>query len=78
MREELINLLKKVRPDVNFDVENQLLSEEVLDSFDIMMILAEISDNYNVEIDPDDVNEMYFDSVEGIEKLINNSVVEKK
>ena len=78
MREELINLLKKVRPDVNFDVENQLLSEEVLDSFDIMMILAEIFDNYNVEIDPDDVNEMYFDSVEGIEKLINNSVVEKK
>ena len=78
MREELLKILNKIRPDIDFEKENQLLSGEILDSFDVMLILADLSDVFNIEIDPDNVNEMYFDDITGIEKLFCDTLEDMK
>ena len=77
MLNKIIGILKKIRPDIDYTKENHLLSAEVLDSYDIILILAELSDQFMIDIDPDDVTEEYFDDVKGIEKLID-SLVKKK
>ena len=58
--EKLLALLKSVRPDIDFEKEDNLIEDGFLTSFDIVAILAQISDEFDVEIDmteidPDDV-----------------------
>lgn len=59
--EELLKLLSNVRPDVNFESETELVDEGILDSMDIVSIISEIDDTFNVqiritELDPDNFN----------------------
>lgn len=49
---ELIQLLKEIRPDVDFENNTALIDQGVLDSLDIMEIVAEITDRFDVSISP--------------------------
>lgn len=70
MHDDIVELISGVRPDLDFSKEKNLLSEEKLDSFDIISILALLSEKYQIEIDPDLICEKYFDDVDGISSLI--------
>ena len=37
---EVLELLKKVKPDVDFTVENSLISDGIIDSLDIVNIIT--------------------------------------
>ena len=56
--EKLLELLKGVRPDVDFENETALIDDGILDSFDVVSIISEIDDVFGVqirinELDPD-------------------------
>ena len=68
--EKLLKLLKEIRPDVDFDTEKSLVGAEVLDSLDIMEIVAEISDTFDIELSPADIIPVNFDSAEAMWALI--------
>ena len=70
MIDEIKEILTRIRPDVDFDNQKQLITSEILDSFDIISILVELSERFMIDIDPYDVREEYFDSLDGIEKLV--------
>lgn len=70
MYEEIIELLSSVRPDLDFAKEDKLISEEKLDSFDVISVLALLSEKYSVEIDPEMISEEHFDSARKISLLI--------
>ena len=38
--EELLEILRSVRPDVDFDNETELIDEGILDSFDVVSIIS--------------------------------------
>ena len=42
--EKLLELLKNVRPDVDFENETALIDDGLLDSFDVVSIISEIDD----------------------------------
>ncbi len=69
-RQELIELLKRVRPDVDFENEDALIDDELLSSFDIISIVSEINNEYSIEIQVDDLLPENFNSVEAILDLI--------
>ena len=59
--DELLALLKDVKPDVDFEHCDTLIDDGLLDSFDIISIVREIGDTFDVtvtaeEIDPDNFN----------------------
>lgn len=59
--EELLKLLEGVRPDVDFETETELIDDGILDSMDVVSIISEIDDVFNVqiritELDPDNFN----------------------
>ncbi|MBP9996417.1 MAG: acyl carrier protein [Lachnospiraceae bacterium] len=68
--EELLQLLSEIRPDVDFEAEDELMDADVLDSFDVITIVSEIQDKYNIEIDVADIVPDNFNSAELIWKLI--------
>ncbi len=59
--EQLLKILSNVRPDVDFESETELVDDGILDSMDIVSIISEIDDTFNVqiritELDPDNFN----------------------
>lgn len=68
--EELLKLLKKIKPEVNFEGNEHLIDNEELDSFDIVSIVSAIDDEFDVEIGAGDIVPENFNSVQAMYNLI--------
>lgn len=49
----IINILKSINEDICSFKGNNLLEEKVIDSFEVMEIIAALEDEFNIEIDPE-------------------------
>ena len=68
--EQLLELLKGVRADVDFENETALIDDGILDSFDVVSIISEIDDVFGVQIRINELDPENFNSVESIWNLI--------
>lgn len=68
--EELLKILSGIRPDVDFANEKKLIDDGILDSFDIISIVGELNDHYDIEIDVEDLEPDNFNTVEAMLDLI--------
>ena len=71
--EKLLEILEKVKPDVDFKITENLIEDGVLDSFDIVTLVAQISEEFDVEISVKDIVPENFYSAKTIYKLIEDS-----
>ena len=68
--EKLMNILKELRPEVDFANEQKLIDDAVLDSFDMVSLIVEINEAFDVEISFDEIEPENFNSAERIWKMI--------
>ncbi len=68
--EKIMEILKGLRPDVDFTAEKELIDGGILSSFDIISLIEELSDAYDIDIETDDIIPENFNSAEGIYGLI--------
>lgn len=68
--EKLVEILKKYNPDVDYYTNEHLIDEEVLDSFDIISLVADIDREFDVEITAKDIIPENFNSAKKIYELI--------
>ncbi len=68
--DELRTILEEIRPDVDFDVEKELIDGKILDSFDIIAIVSELNQNYDLRINVNDLLPENFNSIEAIWELV--------
>ena len=68
--DELLSTLKGVCPKVDFVNEKKLIDDGILDSFDIISIVNELNEHYDIEIDVDDLEPDNFNTVEAMLELI--------
>lgn len=68
--EKLLNILWELHPDVDFSVAENLIDEAILDSFDIVTIVAEIDDKYDVQLSAEDLVPENFNSAAALYALI--------
>ena len=68
--EELISILKDLHPDVDFTAETDLIGDEILDSLDIVTLITEINDTFDVSIPAEEIVPENFASAESIYALI--------
>ena len=67
--ERLQEILSEIRPDIN--IESQILIDDwILDSFDIVTLVSEIIDTFDVDISVEDIIPENFNSLETMMKLI--------
>ncbi len=73
--DKLLKILSEIRPDVDFANEKKLIDDGILDSFDIISIVNELNEAYDIEIDVEDLEPDNFNTcaamLELIEKLQN-------
>ena len=70
MLEEIMENLEEARPDVDFTKEKKLIDDEILDSFDIISIVGELNDAFDIEINVNDLLPENFNSAEAICELV--------
>ena len=67
---EIISILEEVRPDLDFAVEKSLIDGGILDSFDIITIVGEFNDAFDIEINVADLLPENFNSAEAMWELV--------
>ncbi len=70
MKEKLMKILKDLRADVDFEKEKKLIDDGILDSFDIVSLVSELNDEFDVEINVMDLEPENFNTVESMIELI--------
>ena len=68
--DKLLEILKTIRPDVDFVRESVLIDDGVLDSFDIASIISELDDVFGVQIRITELEPENFNSAQAIWDLI--------
>lgn len=70
MEDKLMDILTELRPELDFEAETRLIDDGVLDSFDLVSLIGEINDQFDIEIDFDDIEPENFNSVSAMLELI--------
>lgn len=68
--DDLLKLLQELRPDVDFDHTERLIDDQVLDSFDIVTLVGEMNDRFNIQIGVEHLLPENFNSVAAMLKLV--------
>ena len=69
--EQLIEILNDLHPDVDFESETALIDDGILDSLDIVTLITEINDKFDVSIPAEEIIPDNFNSAEALMALIN-------
>lgn len=67
---ELMQILEELRPDVDFENETGLIANGILDSFDIVSLVGELNEAFDIEIQPNHLVPENFNSAEAIWALV--------
>lgn len=67
---ELLEILKSIRPDVDFENEVALIDDGILDSFDVVSIISELDDHFGVQVRIAELDPENFNSAEAIWNLV--------
>lgn len=70
MKEQLMEILNDLRPDVEFENEKKLIDDGILDSFDIVSLVSELNSEFDIEINVMDLEPENFNTVEAMLELI--------
>lgn len=68
--EELLEILKDLHPEVDFESCDSLIDDGILDSFDIVSLIAEIGDSFDVTISAEKIVPENFNSAAAIWRMI--------
>jgi len=68
--DKLLEILKDLKPSVDFMNENELVEDGILTSLEIMTLVVEICGEFDIEISPLDIIPENFQSIHTIYALI--------
>ena len=72
MYEDVLSILKSIRPDVDFETETALIDDGILASLDIVEIVSQFNDEFVVDISVDDLLPENFNTVDAMVELIES------
>ena len=69
-KQSIIDILTDVKDGIDYENEKNLIDDELLDSFDVVAIVGELDETFDIEITMDDMIPENFNSVDEICALI--------
>ena len=66
MRKQIIEILTEICPGIDFENETALIDDGLIDSLDIVAVVTELMEAFDVELGVDDLTPENFNSVEAI------------
>lgn len=68
--DELLEILNDLHPDVDFNTEDGLVDNGILDSMDIVSLISDIKETFDVTITAKDITPENFNSASALYQLI--------
>lgn len=75
--EKILSILQSIRSDVDFANETKLIDDGILDSFDIVSIVAELCEEYDITITVDMLEPENFNSAAAMLALVERILDEE-
>lgn len=72
MKKQIIEILSEICPGIDFETETALIDDGLIDSLDIVAVVTELMEAFDVELGVDDLTPENFNSVEAIKELIES------
>ena len=76
MKSKILSILQETRPESDFDTSDNFIADGLLDSFDMIVLIGEIEEKFEISVDGTQIVPENFVSLEAIESLIE--VAQKK
>lgn len=73
---QLPNILKEIRPEFDFTASKDFIADGMLDSFDMMTLVATLDKTYGISIQGTDIVPENFKNLETIAALLRQSGVQ--
>ena len=73
MKEQIVEILKEIRPEFGFEGVENFFEEGMLDSFDLMTLVSTLESRFGVKIDGTDILPENFANVEAIAALLERT-----
>lgn len=70
IRERILELLQEMHEDIDFEQEKALVDDKVLDSFDLVTLVTELGEEFDVDITARDFIAENFNSVDALTTMI--------
>ena len=70
IQDTVIDILQELNPEVDFDSSQTLIDDGILDSFDLVSLIGELTDAFGVDISFDDIEPENFNSADQIAALV--------
>ena len=67
---ELIEILENLHPEVDFETCTTLIDDKILDSFDIITIISEINEEFDVVVPAEEIIPENFNSAQALYGLV--------
>ena len=74
---EILEILTELHPDVDFSSHESLIDGNVIDSFDIITLVAELNDRMGISIPPEELVPENFNSHRKIKDLVDRLAAEQ-
>lgn len=68
--EKIMSILSDLRPDIDFTAQERLIDEGILDSFDVIALVSELNDSFDIDIGAGDLLPENFNSAAAIAALV--------
>jgi D-alanine--poly(phosphoribitol) ligase subunit 2 len=68
--EQLLDLLRELKPDIDFTKETKLVDSGILDSFTIVQLVGDLDDAFGITITPKELIPSNFNSAEAMWSMI--------
>lgn len=72
MKDKILAILSDIRPDIEFENEENLVSDGLLESFDLVQLVATLEEEFDVEIGGRNITKENFDSLDKIVSLMES------
>jgi len=74
---DLLEILSGLHPETDFELCNTLIDDGILDSFDIVTIVADINDIFDIVIPAEEIIPQNFNSATALYELIERLMGEE-
>ena len=68
--DELLEILKEAKQEVDFSAEKKLIDNGILDSFDVVQLVMKLNEEFDIEIGAEEIVPENFNSAESLWAMI--------
>lgn len=70
MKEKILEILNDLNPDIDYETETTLVDDDLLDSFDLVSLVSELNDSFDINITVVDFVPENFNSLSALTALV--------